>query len=236
MVGCLSNLPLANFISVGFFFFFLPVSRPSNSVLQMHHMWVYKFQKTKSARLLLWLALSAQHVARQYLCTNICYITLSAWHFCGPNKQLSPSGEERWCVRIKHRVAAFSPTLFFVWPKISTSGNNERHHGAPQSFHSLYKVRMLDLTWCAVCMCVHERGTKTQGPSSPCPAGAQRDWMTINWTRYRMCRIWPQRKDWNRHCRPVSPGQLEGRRGRKEGRSACEWANRGDSRNNEKWK
>lgn len=60
------------------------------------------------------------------------------------------------------------------------------------------------------------------------PAGAQPDWMTINWMRYRMCRIWPQRKDWNRHCRPASPGRGGGIRagiGRPEGEGGREAVN-----------
>lgn len=83
----------------------------------------------------------------------------------------------------------------------------------------LYKVQVFDS--CAVC--VSEQGTKTQGPSSWCPRGMQRDWMTINWTRYRMCRIWPQRKDWNRHCTPASPGQGVGRGARKERANVNGW-------------
>lgn len=81
------------------------------------------------------------------------------------------------------------------------------------------KVQVFDS--CAVC--VSEQGTKTQGPSSWCPQGTHRDWMTINWTRYRMCRIWPQRKDWNRHCRPASPGWGAGRGARKERANVNGW-------------
>lgn len=217
----LESRPNSNLLNENFLSFFLkkegaPVRLHSSSASSEFRCirWVNKIQQTKLTRQLLCLALLAQQVAWQYISTDIYCITLSTWHFWWPNSVTQ--WEEGWSVRIKHRAAAFSPALFFfVWPK------TERHHGASfhSSFHSLYKVRKLDL----VCMCVHERGTKTQGPSSPCPAGAQRDWMTINWTRYRMCRIWPQRKDWNRHCRPASPGQLEGSWGWREGWGGSLW-------------
>lgn len=84
------------------------------------------------------------------------------------------------------------------------------------------------------CACEARQALRPRGLPFWCPRGAQQDWMTINWMRYRMCRIWPQRKDWNRHCRPASPGtggERAGGREEKRKERGSEWVRDGDTNN-----